>query len=114
MAADLDPPTTAAVDVPDLECDLVRSDRVRSLVRSEPSATLLYSALCNTLWRHKGASTDWYHSWRHAGSVVASLRGEGCYLDWYCSMSEGLMDEQVLAEIGVLGWNLVEAHPPNW
>jgi len=112
--ADLDTPLTAAADVSDLERDLLRSDRMRSLVRSELFATLLYSALCNTLWRYQRASTEWRCSWRHAGSIVADLRGEGCYLDWYCSMGEGLVDEQVLAEIRELGWDLVEADPPDW
>lgn len=111
--ADLEAPVTAAADVADLERDLLRSDRVRSLVRRELFAMLLYSALCNTLWRHKGAGTEWHCSWRHAGSIVADLRGEGSYLDWYCSMSEGFVDEQVLAEIGALGWELVEANPPG-
>ena len=113
MDADLDAPVTVAADMADLERDLARSDRIRGLVRSELFATLLYSALCNTLWRHKGAGTDWRCSWRHAGSIVAALRGEGCYLEWYCSMHEGFVDEQVLAEIGALGWELVEADPPD-
>jgi hypothetical protein len=34
---------------------------------------------------------------------VANLRCHGDYLDWYCSMGGGLIDEQVLAEIGTLG-----------
>ena len=113
LDADLDVRTTVAINVPDLERDLVRSDRVRGLVRSDLFPMLLYSALCNTLWRHKGSGKEWHCSWRYAGSIVATLRGEGCYLDWYCSMSEGLVDEQVLAEIGALGWELVEADPPS-
>jgi hypothetical protein len=36
------------------------------------------------------------------------LRGEGDYMDWYCSMGEGLVDEQVLAEVSLLGWELAE------
>lgn len=107
-------PALAAADVPDLERDLVRSDRVRHLVRSELFAPLLYGALCNTLWRHRTAGAEWRCSWRHAGGIVADLRGQGCYTDWYCSMGEGLIDEQVLAEIGALGWELVEANPPDW
>jgi len=42
---------------------------------------------------------------------VATLRAEGDYTDWYCSMGEGLVDEQVLEEIQVLGWELVNAAP---
>lgn len=108
-------PTSAEPDAgqPDLERDLGLSPRIRSLVRSELFATLLYGALCNTIWRHKATDTPWHCSWRHAGRVVAGLRCQGDYLDWYCSMGEGLVDEQVLAEIGALGWELAEASPPE-
>jgi hypothetical protein len=98
---------------PDLERDLGLSPRIRDLVRSELFATLLYGALCNTTWRHKATGTLWHCSWRHAGGVVADLRCEGDYLDWYCSMGEGLVDDQVLAEIEALGWGLAEANPPE-
>ena len=40
------------------------------------------------------------------GRGGACLR-RGCYLDWYCSGGEGLVDEGVLAEIEALGWELV-------
>lgn len=99
---------------PDLRLDLGRSARVRELVRSELIATLLYDALCNTLWRHGATGTPWRCSWRAAGGIVADLRGEGDYLDWYCSMGEGVVDERVLAEIEALGWALVEAEPPDY
>ena len=95
----------------DLERDLRLSPRIRDLVRSDLFAMLLYGALCNTTWRHKAAGTLWQCSWRHAGGIVADLRGEGDYLDWYCSTGEGLVDDQVLAEIEALGWVLAEANP---
>lgn len=97
----------------DLQRDLAMSARIRALVRSDLFATLLYAALCNTTWRHTATGTPWSCSWRSAGGVVAGLRGEGDYLDWYCSMGEWLVDEQVLAEIQALGWELVEAEPPE-
>ena len=96
----------------DLERDLGLSFRIRGLVRSNLFAMLLYGALCNTTWRHKATGTLWQCSWRHAGGIVADLRCEGDYLDWYCSTGEGLVDDQVLAEIEALGWGLAEANPP--
>ncbi len=113
--ADLDvSPAGDASEPPDLERDLFRSDRLRALVRSELFSTLLYSALCNTTWRKDAGGPVWSCSWRSAGGIVATLRAEGNYLDWYCSMGEGLVDEQVLAEIEALGWKLAEANPPDW
>jgi len=96
---------------PSLERDLGLSQRLRELVRSDMVATLLYGALCNTTWRHVATGTVWHCSWRHAGSIVAMLRCEGDYMDWYCSM--GLVDEQVLAEINALGWELAETQGPE-
>jgi hypothetical protein len=99
---------------PDLERDLALSARIRGLVCSDLFATLLYGALCNTTWLHKATGTPWHCSWRDAGAVVAGLRCEGDYLDWYCSMGEGLVDEQVLAEIWTFGWEPAAAEPPEW
>jgi hypothetical protein len=97
--------------MPELQRDLGLSFRIRGLVRSDLFATLLYAALCNTKWRHMATRALWSCSWRSAGGIVAMLRDEGDYLDWYCSMGEGLVDEQVLAEIQALGWELVSAEP---
>ena len=88
---------------PDLERDLGLSRRIRDLVRRELFATLLSGSLCNTTWRHRATGPLWRYSWRHAGGIVAEPRCEGSYLDWYCSMGEGLVDDQLLAEIEALG-----------
>lgn len=98
---------------PTLERDLGASARIRALAQSDLLAALLYGALCNTQWKHTASGAEWSCSWRSAGGIVAALRGEGDYLDWYCSTGEGLVDEQVLAEILALGWELVEAEPPG-
>lgn len=98
---------------PSLERDLGLSQRIRELARSAVFATLLYGALCNTTWRHTATGTEWHCSWRHAGGIVAMLRCEGDYLDWYCSMGEGFVDEQVLVELNVLGWELAETLAPE-
>jgi hypothetical protein len=112
--ANVDLPSRPTVsNAPNLERDFAMSDRVRGLIRSDVFAVLLYGALCNTLWRHKATGATWSCSWRGAGGIVAELRGEGCYKDWYCSTGEGLVDEQVLEEISVLGWGLAEADAPN-
>ena len=99
------------LDVPNLERDLNASERIRAMVRSDLFATLLYGALCNTTWRHVGTDVDWSCSWRLSGDIVAMLRAEGSYMDWYCSGGEDFVDEQVLAEIRGLGWELMAPGP---
>lgn len=97
------------MSVPSLERDLGASARIRSVVRSQLFAGLLYGALCNTDWRHRASGTVWSCGWRSAGAIVASLRAEESYIDWYCWGGEGAVDERVLAEIEALGWALILA-----
>lgn len=92
---------------PSLEYDLAASAEIARRIRSDVFARLLYAALCNTEWRRGAAGEPWSCSWRMAGDVVAHLRGDESYLDWYGSGGEGLVDEGVLAAIEGLGWELV-------
>lgn len=96
----------AAPAMPNLEHDLAASPEIARRVRSDVFAQLLYAALCNTEWRQGATGEPWSCSWRAAGGLVAHLRGEGSYLDWYCSGAEGLVDEGVLAAIEGVGWKL--------
>ena len=108
-AADITP--EAEETSSDLGHDMARSARLRERVCSKLFAGLLYAALCNTTWRHVATDQIWHCSWRHAGCLVAGLRGQGSYLDWYCWGHEGEVDEQVLLEIEAIGWQLVAAEP---
>jgi hypothetical protein len=93
----------------------------------------LYAAFCNMRWQKSETfpilkNDLWHVSWRSAGSVIAELRGEGDYLDWYCSGMGGLagydddedwdkknfvpeacVTEEILHDLKQLGW-----HPVPW
>ncbi len=76
--ADLAPASIEPVAAqPSLERDLGLSARIRGLVGGELFATLLYGALCNTVWRHRATGISWSCSWRHAGAIVANLHCQG-------------------------------------
>ena len=57
---------------------------------SEAYAQNLYAAICNNdftkndIWPMLQGKT-WSASWRSAGGIVANMREEGDYIDWYCS-----------------------------
>ena len=62
---------------------------------SEVYAQNLYAAMCNREFvKHDVLpilkNEIWSCSWRYAGGIVANIRCEGDYLDWYCSGMGGL------------------------
>lgn len=83
-----------------LEYDLRSNDWILNKARgSEVYSQNLYAALCNNefckialentpenidLVLAEGYPT-WSCSWRHAGGIISDMRGEGDYIDWYCS-----------------------------
>lgn len=71
-----------------LEYDLVTTDWILKKVRASTSyAQNLYAAMCNNSFSKN--ETGWYCSWRYAGGIVANMRQEGDYIDWYCSGIRG-------------------------
>ena len=74
-----------------LEYDLRSTQWIVDKVRaSEAYAQNLYAALCNNdfvkneIWPIL-QEKSWHCSWRYAGGIVAHMRAEGDYIDWYCS-----------------------------
>lgn len=86
-----------------LEYDLRSTDWICAKVtQSEKYAQNLYAALCNNefvcnqvwpLLKHQ----TWGCSWRYAGGIVAHMREQGDYIDWYCSGIRGQATAEDLA-----------------
>jgi hypothetical protein len=121
-----------------MEYDLLTTDWILEKVRtSESYAQNLYAAMCNMrfvqkeLFPYLRQDPDkdlWSASWRYAGGIVADMRQEGDYIDWYCSgmgglnrefdgdetneqwqartgyVPEGLVTEEIEADLLKLGW----------
>jgi len=74
-----------------LEYDLLTTEWVLIKVRnSQIYAQNLYAAMCNNTFVKNDIwpilqEKEWSCSWRHAGGIIADMRQEGDYMDWYCS-----------------------------
>lgn len=77
--------------VNNMEYDLVTTDWILAKVRASKSyAQNLYAAICNNDFTKREMwpilkEEKWSASWRSAGGIVADMRQEGDYIDWYCS-----------------------------
>jgi hypothetical protein len=88
---------------PDLEADLRRSDRIKSLVRDRAVAERLYRGLCYVVWLNDGR--PWSCSPLSAGPIVCELRSSGESLaDFDDIGNEGEISDDVRTELAALGW----------
>ena len=82
-----------------LEYDLRSTKWICDKVKNTKTyAQNLYAALCNQDWQRNDVwpllkDQRWSCSWRYAGGIVADMREEGDYIDWYCSGIQGEPDE---------------------
>lgn len=115
---------------PDLEQDLLAAAWLVDKVKQRNDyAQNVYAALCNNEFQRQEiwpvlSDQRWSCTWRYAGSIVANLRGEGEYMDWYCSgsrawnldddladgyVSESIITEEVREDLVRLGWLVCES-----
>ena len=71
-----------------LEWDLRTTSWILKKVQDRRYAQNLYAAMCNMRWQRLDVmpilkDEFWSCSWRYAGGIVADMREEGDYMDWY-------------------------------
>ena len=102
-------------DIPSLEQDFRYSEYISNKCKkSETYSQNLYAALCNNEFSKQDKT--WSCSWRSAGGIVANLREEGDYINWYCSgigndppyVAESVVAEEIRQDIENLGWTILE------
>ena len=109
-----------------LEYDLRNNEYIVEKCKNRAYAQNIYAALCNNEFQRNDVmpilkDETWTCSWRYAGGIVADLRGEGDYLDWYCTgirhddgeltnsyIGEGEVTDEVREDLFKLGWLVVE------
>ena len=110
-------------------------DKVKA---SDNYAQNLYAAMCNMQFIKLDIipilkDQRWSASWRHSGGIVADMREQGDYIDWYCSgignkeagfgldgftptpdpdgrdyVPESVVTEEIREDLKKLGWVAVE------
>jgi len=104
---------------------------LKKVVDNETYAQNLYAAMCNNVFQPNQVwprlrDEYWSCSWRSAGGIVADLRGQGDYIDWYCSgiigvdevggfqgyVSESTVTDEIRQDLFAIGWT-VEPYPKD-
>ena len=106
-------------------------DKVKA---SDGYAQNLYAAMCNMQFIPLKVvpilkDQRWSCSWRHSGGIIADMREQGDYIDWYCSgignsedgygldgkkpelfnfVPEGIVTEEIREDLKKLGWVAVD------
>lgn len=108
-----------------LEYDLLTTAWILEKVRnSEVYAQNLYAAMCNQDFQRLDVlpilkEQRWSCSWRYAGGIIADMRQEGDYIDWYCSgirdsydggyVGEGCVTDEIREDLKTLGWIVLDS-----
>jgi len=109
-----------------LEYDLRSTEWICAKAKANDAyAQNIYAALCNQDWQKNEVwpllkGEHWGCSWRYAGGIVADMREQGDYIDWYCSgirgeqgidyepplafVSESTVTEEIREDFFKLGW----------
>ena len=113
------------------------------VLKSKNYAQNLYAAMCNVQWCRKDVFSIlrddyWGCTWRHAGAIVADMRGQGDYMEWYMSgisiadyheisltdikngleklnfVAEGQITREILEDLAQLGWQPINSYKTQY
>lgn len=80
-------------------------------IHDDDVAEELWSALANVEWYHPESHDTAGYSFRGAGGLIAQLRDEGNYMDWYCCARDGVVSNNIARVLKKRGW-ISDTMPP--
>jgi hypothetical protein len=107
-----------------LERDIRSTDWIISKVREqEIYAQNLYAALCNNSYIPRDVwgilkNITWDCNWRYAADLIADIRQDDSYIEWYCSgtgfigvdftgfVEESVVTDEIETDFNQIGWVL--------
>lgn len=118
-----------------MDLDIQLTPEIVTKVRSRDDyAQHLYAAMCNVSWQEQDVwevlrDQCWSCTWRYAGGIVARIREQGTYMDWYCSgmgsddmnwwiqkgfVSEATITDEIRQDLAAIGWHPHKEHDDQW
>lgn len=115
-----------------LERDVRGTDWIIKKIRKhEIYAQNFYAALCNNSYQPKDvwgilSNISWDCTWRYAATLVAEIREDDSYIDWYCSgtgfqgtdftgfVEESYVTEEIESDINNIGWLIAQKRFIDW
>jgi len=109
-----------------LERDVRSTDWIVTKIRQhEIYAQNFYAALCNNQYQPKDVwgilkNINWDCSWRYAAGLIAEIREDESYIDWYCSgtgfagtdfagfVEESYVTVEIETDLNNIGWILLQ------
>lgn len=97
---------------------------INKVRRQEIYAQNLYAALCNNEYAPRDVwgiltNVHWDCTWRYAANIVAEIREDDSYIDWYCSgtgfqgtdftgfVEESYVTPEIEDDFNRIGWTLL-------
>ena len=109
-----------------LERDVRSTDWIVAKIRhQEIYAQNFYAALCNNQYQPRDVwgilkNINWDCSWRYAAGLIAEIREDESYIDWYCSgtgftgtdfagfVEESYVTIEIESDLNNIGWLLLQ------
>jgi len=109
-----------------LERDVRSTDWIVNKIRhQEIYAQNFYAALCNNQYQPRDVwgilkNINWDCSWRYAAGLIAEIREDESYIDWYCSgtgfagtdfagfVEESYVTIEIESDLNNIGWLLLQ------